>query len=252
MGTPNSTNKPYIITICLLTLIIIGGGIYFIFFHNNNNNNNNGSSNNHPHSFTPDTADITDDTDATTYTKDTLLGELNCIKDQKPNADYCIIDNSKILNARKGIAYTLIENTSDFDKLAKIEINKDDAKKATVRFDEKMVEQIYGEKGLNFPIYLTFSREIESAKITGFGQGVGDEYIFFVMKDGNVGMLSVYSMLKDKKYDPYYVKGVKDVIAIIDGSSYDDYTGGHTNYAVRSDKTAYDLQPLLPGWGVSE
>lgn len=247
MGTRKSNNNtPYIIAIVILTAVIIGGGIYFIFF-------NKSSSTSSEKSYTPpETADITDDTDASTYTKDTLLGKLECVKDQKPNADYCKIESSKILNARKGITYTLTEDITDFDNLAKVEINKDDAKKATVKFDEKIVEQFYNVKGLNYPIYLTFSREIASYKIAGFGQGVGDEYIFFIMKDGSVGMLSVYSVVKDKKYDPYYVKGVKDVTAIIDGSSYDEYTGGHTNFAVRKDQTAYDLQPLLPGWGVIE
>ena len=238
MGTEKSTNKTgYIITIFILTLIIVGGGIYFLFFYKNNTEYK---------PLTPDTANTTDDKDAETYTKDTLLGKLTCVKDQKPNADYCKIDSSKIINAAKGFTYTLTDNDSDLQKLAKVEIDKDDAKKATIRFDEKMVEQYYGEKGLNFPIYLTFSREIKSYKIASFGQGVGNEYIFFVMKDGSLGMVSVYTMLKDKNYDPYFVKDVKDVTAIVSGSSYGDYGGSHTNYAVKDDKTAYDLQTLLP------
>lgn len=238
MATPNSTNRPYIITIFLLTLIIIGGGIYFMFFYKDESE--------YKHSLTPDTADTTDDKDAETYTKDTLLGKLTCVKDQKPNADYCKIESSKIVNATKGFTYTLTDNDEDLQKLAKIEIDKDDASKATIRFDEKMVERYYGEKGLNFPIYLTFSREIASYKIASFGQGVGNEYIFFVMKDGSVGMASVYTMLKDKNYNPYFVKGVSGVTAIVSGSSYGEYGGSHTNYAVKSDKTAYDLQTLLP------
>lgn len=243
MGTPNSTNKPYIITIFLLTLIIVGGGIYFLFFYKNNTEYK---------WVAPERADINDDTNADTYTKDTLLGKLDCVKDQKPNADYCKIDSAKILNAKQGITYTWTENDGDFEKLAKVEIDKNDAKKATIKFDEKMVEQFYGEKGLNFPIYLTFSREIDSYKIAGFGQGVGDEYIFFVMKDGSVGMVSVYTMLKDKKYDPTFVKNVKDVVAIQGGSSYNGDFGGHTNYAITKNQTAYDLQTLLPSWGTSE
>lgn len=247
MGTEKPTNKTgYIITIFILTLIIIGGGIYFIFFYKNYQEKTEYKP------VSPNTADITDDTDATTYTKDTLLGKLECVKDQKPGADYCKIDSSKILNAKKGVTYTLTENESSFDKLAKIEISKDEPNKATIRFDEKLVEQFYGKKGLNFPIYITFSSEISSYKIAGFGQGVGDEYIFFIMKNGDVGMLSVYSMLKNDKYDPVYVKGVKDVTAIIEGSNYDEGIGNHTNYAVRADKTGYDLQTLLPGWGTTE
>lgn len=243
MATPNSTNKPYIITIFLLTLIIVGGGIYFLFFYKNNTE------------YTwdiPERADINDDTDATTYTKDTLLGTLECVKDQKPGADYCKINSDKILNSKDGVTYTWTENDYDFSKLANIEIGKDDAKKATIKFDEKLVEKYYGEKGLNFPIYLTFSREIDSYKIAGFGQGVGDEYIFFVMKDGSVGVVSVYTMLKDKKYDPSYVKNVKDVVAIHSGHSYNGNFGGQTNFAITKNQTAYDLQTLLPHWGTNE
>ncbi|MDO4753298.1 MAG: hypothetical protein Q4A36_03665 [Candidatus Saccharibacteria bacterium] len=248
MGAQNSSNnKPYIITIFILIAILIGGGVYFLFFHKNNNS---GADRNTM--SPPAVANITDDTDATTFTKDTLLGKLDCIKDQKPEADYCIIDNSKILNAKKDITYTLTNNTDDFAKLAKVEIDKNDTKKATVKFDEKIIEQFYGVKGLNYPVYLTFSREIASYKIAGFGQGVGDEYIFFIMKDGSVGMLSVYSVVEDKKYDPYYVKGVKDVTAILEGSSYDEYSGGHTNYAVTKNQTAYDLETLMPGWNTTE
>lgn len=243
MATPKSTSKPYVIIIFILTLIIIGGGIYFLFFYKNQTE----------YRWTaPERANINDDTNADTYTKDTLLGKLECVKDQKPNADYCKINSNKILNAKKDIIYTWTENDGDFDKLAKIEIDKDNAKKATIRFDEKMVEQFYGEKGLNFPIYLTFSREIKSYKIAGFGQGVGDEYIFFIMEDGSVGMVSVYTMLKDKKYDPSYVKTVKDIVAIQGGSSYNGDFGGHTNFAITKNQTAYDLQTLLPSWGVSE
>lgn len=247
MGADKPNSKTgYIITIFILTLIIIGGGIYFIFFYKNYQEKTEYKP------VTPDPADINDDTDATTYTKDTLFGKLTCIKDQKPDADYCKIDSDKILNAKKDVSYTLNEHQSSFENLAKIEIDKDDAKKATIKFNEKIVEQFYGEKGLNFPIYINFSSEIDSYKIAGFGQGVGDEYIFFVMKNGNVGMLSVYSMLKNKKYDPAYVKGVKDVTAIVEGGSYNEYIGGHTNYAVRNDKTGYDLQTMLPGWGATE
>ena len=225
MGTDKSTSKFYIAIIFILTAIIVGGGIYFIFFYKNDNNG-------YHRPLAPDTANTDDDDNATTYKKDTLLGELECVKDQKPDdkkIEIFKIDNSKILNAQKGSTYTLTFNDGDFDKLAKVEIDKDDAKKATIRFDEKMVEQFYGEKGLNFPIYLYFSREIDSYKITGFGQGVGDEYIFFVLKDGIVAMVSVYTMLKDKKYDPYMVKGVKDITAIQGGSRYGEYGGGHTN-----------------------
>ena len=241
MAEQKSSSKYYIATIVLLIAVIIGGAIYFITQNQNKTE---------IITYTaPETADITDDTDADTYTKDTPLGKLDCVKDQKPDADYCIIDTAKILNPLKDNTYTWTEDDGDFEKLAKVEIDKSDAKKATVRFDEKIVEKFYDEKGLNFPIYVTFSSEIDSYKIAGFGQGVGDEYIFFIMKNGNVAMLSVYSMLKDKKYNPVMVKNVKDVVAIHGGSSYNEYIGGHTNYAITKNQTAYDLQSLLPSWG---
>jgi hypothetical protein len=243
MGTQNTSKTPYIITIFILLAVIIGGGVYLIFFAGNRTEEK--------HIPSPERANIDDDTDAEKYTKDTLLGKLECVKDQKPGADYCKIDSAKILNSKAGVTYTWTENDADFNKLASIEIDKDDAHKATIKFDQILVEKYYGEKGLNFPIYLTFSREIDSYKIAGFGQAVGDEYIFFVLKDGNVGMVSVYSMLKDKKYDPVMVKGVKDIIAIQGGSSYNDYFGNHTNFAITKNQTAYDLQTLLPSWGTT-
>ena len=240
MGTQNSNNNPYIITIIFLILIIVGGGAYFLFFNGNTKEPE------RKHSLTPETANTTDDKDAETYKKDTPLGELECVKDQKPDADYCKIDSSKIINAQKGVTYTLTDNDSDLQKLAKITIDEKDARNATIRFDEKLVEQYYGEKGLNFNIYLTFGSDIVYYKITSFGQGVGNEYIFFSMKNGAVGMVSVYSMLKDKKYDPYMMQNIRDITTIVSGSRYDEYSGGHTNFAVKSDKTAYDLQTLLP------
>ena len=239
MSTPKTNNKPYIVTIILLVLVIIGGGVYFLFFDDDKKVE-------YKEPLLPETADTTDDEKATTYTKDTLLGKLECVKDQKPNADYCTIDNSLIINAQKGFTYTLTDNDEDLQKLASIEIDPNDNKKATVKFNEDLVKQYYGEEGLNYPIYFTFSREVSSYRIGSFGQGVGDEYIFFVMKDGNVGLVSVYTMLKDKQYDPYMMRNVKDVTAIVSGSSYGEYSGGHTNYAVTSDKRAYDIQTLLP------
>ena len=254
MREQNSNNKVLVGIIFVLVAIIIGGGAYFLFFQKKDS----GSSEKKDESSisTPAVADITNDTNAETSKKDTAVGKLDCVKDQKEGADYCKIDSANILNARSGITYTLTELTkddslaSDFEKLAKITINKDDAKKAEIRFDEKVVEQYYGEKGLNYKIFVTFSREIVSTKIAGFGQAVGDEYVFFIMKDGTVDMLRVYSMLKDKKYDPRVISGVKDVTTILGGSSYSEIGGGHTNFAVRSDGKAYDLQTMLPSWGV--
>ena len=180
MEEKSSNNKPYIITIAVLIAIILGGGVYLLFFQNKNTSapseNKESSESNIP---APATADITDDTDATKVKKETLLGELECIKDQKPGADYCNIDSEKILNARSGVKYTLTELTkddslaSDFEKLAKITIDKDDAKKAEIKFDKDMVKKYYGESGINFSIYVTFIREVVSKKIAGFGQGVG-------------------------------------------------------------------------------
>ena len=254
MSTQHS-NKPYIITIIILLAIIVGGGIYFLFIQKKDESESKAAET----TITPPAvADITDDEEATTFTKDTLLGKLECVKDQKPDADYCKIDSSKILNARKGSTYTLTELTkedslnSDFEKLAKIEIDKDDPKLAYITFDKDVVKRYYGIDGYSYKITVPFSRKAVSSKIAGFGQGVGDEYIFFIMEDGTIDMLRVYSMLHDKKYDPYVIKGVNKVASILGGNSYDEYTGGHTNFAIRSDSTAYDLASLLPSWNTAE
>ena len=250
MGKENSnTNKTLVVIIVLLLAIIIGGGAYFLFFQKN------GDEKAIPD---PAVADVTDDEKATVTTKDTLLGKLDCVKDQIPGADYCKIDSSKILNARAGATYTLTELTktesqsSDFEKLAKITIDKDDAKKIKITFDKDVVEQFYGTKNYGYTIDISFDRDVESARIAGFGQGVGDEYIFFLMKDGTLDMLRVSAMLKDKNFNPHRIKGIDHIVAVLGGSSYKDNMGGHTNYAVRSDQTAYDLETLLPSWGVQQ
>ena len=249
----SNNNKPYIITILILLAIILGGGTYFLFFQNRGSSG--GTQNEEKTIDPPAVADITDDKEAETFKKDTPFGELDCVKDQRPEADYCLVDSSKILNAYKDFTYTLTELyaedsfVSDYDKLAKIEIDKEDPKIARINFDKDLVKRYYDKEGLNFTITVPFSRKALSYKIAGFGQGVGDEYIFFLMEDGTIDMLRVYTMLNDKKYDPYVIKGVKDVVTIVGGSSYNEYSGGHTNFAVRKDKTAYDLMSLLPSWG---
>ena len=207
---------------------------------------------------TPPVADVTDDEKATIITKDTLLGKLECVKDQLPDADYCKINSSKIRNARAGVTYTLTELTkddslaSDFEKLANITIDKNDAKEVKVTFNKDVVERYYGTKNYGYTISISFDRDIASTKIAGFGQGVGDEYIFFLMKDGTLDILRISSMLRDKNFNPYCIKGIDHIVAVLGGSSYDDHTGGHTNFAVRDDQTAYDLATLLPSWGIEQ
>ena len=252
----SSNNKPYLITIIILILIIIGGGI-FIFTQNNSNNNNKESDSDHAINPTP-TANTDDDENAETFEKDTPLGTLQCVKDQIPGADYCNIPNSKILNARQRFSYTLTElskadsDNSDFEKLAKIEIDKDNGKEAKITFDKNIVDRYYDIKNYSYSITVPFSRKAISSKIASFGQGVGDEYIFFIMEDGTIDMLRVYAILNDKNYNAHRIDTVKDVTAILGGSSYDEYSGGHTNYAIRKDQTAYDLASLLPSWGTSD
>lgn len=249
----SNNNTPLIITIIILVAIIVGGGIYILVTQTKTDNKNKETA-----IVTPPVADITDDEEATATTKDTLLGKLECIKDQKENADYCKIDSSKILNARPGITYTLTELTkedsyaSDFEKLAKITIDKNDAKQIKVTFDKDVVERYYDTKGYGYTIDISFDRDVASTKIAGFGQGVGDEYIFFLMKDGTLDILRISSMLRDKNFNPHRIKGIDHIVAVLGGNSYNDYTGGHTNFAVRDNQTAYDLMTLLPSWGVEQ
>jgi len=252
--TSNNSNKIYLTIIIILLLVIIGGGI---FFFTRNNNSNSKSDDNHTINPTP-TANTDDDENAETFEKDTPLGKLQCVKDQIPEADYCNIPTSKILNARKNFEYTLTElsqeesQSSDFEKLAKIEIDKDDGKEAKITFDKNVVDRYYDVKDFSYTITVPFSRKALSSKIAGFGQGVGDEYIFFLMEDGTIDMLRVYAIINDKNYNAHRIDGAKDVVTILGGSSYDEYSGGHTNFAVRKDQTAYDLASLLPSWGSSD
>lgn len=254
---PNkSNNTPFVITIIILCAIIIGGIIFFIIYQSNNSGSNSSTSTNPEEAriVPPAVADITDDDAATVTSKDTLLGKLDCIKDQDPSADYCKIDSSKIRNARQGTTYTLTELSKEdslesvFEKIADITIDKNDAKQIKVTFNKDVVERYYDTKGYGYTISISFDRDVASTKIAGFGQGVGDEYIFFLMKDGTLDVLRISSMLKDKNFNPYRIKGIDNIVAVLGGSEYTEYGGGHTNYAVRSDQTAYDLVSFIPSW----
>ena len=251
-----NSHTPYIITIVILVAVILGGGAYFLFFHNKGNDNSSNESKADTDIKPPAVADITDDDQTTTVTKNTLLGNLDCIKDQLPEADYCKIPTTKIRNAREGETYTLTEltkeesGTADFEKLAKITIDKNDAKQVKIEFDKNMVEKFYDTKNYGYTVSISFDRDVVSTKIAGFGQGVGDEYIFFLMKDSTVDILRVSTMLSDRNFNPHRIQGVDHVVAVLGGSTYNDITGGHTNYAVRDDQTAYDLMTLVPSWGL--
>ena len=253
-----NSSTPYIITIVILAAIIIGGGAYFLFFHDKGNDNSSDTAKTDTEVKPPAVADITDDDQITTTTKNTLLGSLECVKDQLPDADYCKIPSTKILNARAGEIYTLTELTkedsanSDFEKLAKITIDKDDAKQIKIEFNKDIVEKFYATKNYGYTISISFDRDVAATKIAGFGQGVGDEYIFFLMKDGTLDILRVSTMLSDKNFNPHRIQGIDHIVAVLGGSAYDEKTGGHTNYAIRDDQTAYDLQMLIPSWGVGQ
>ena len=254
MDSQDSNNKVLIGIIIVLAAVIVGGGAYFLFFQKKDEGSKELKT--ETSVSAPTVADITDDKDSAVTEKETALGKLECVKDQKPNGDYCKINSSKIRNARAGVTYTLTELTkedslaSDFEKLAKITIDSKDAKQVKIAFNKDIVERYYGTSGYGYTIDVSFDRDVASTKIAGFGQGVGDEYIFFIMKDGTVDILQIATMIKDKNFNPHRIKGVEDISAILGGSSYNEYGGGHTNYAVRRDQTAYDLQTLLPSWGV--
>ena len=265
MKMQNSSNKPLVVTVVVLAAIILCGGAYLLFFKDKggdgDSSSGSGNATNTDDSTisAPVVPDINKTEDTTTVTKDTLLGKLECVEDKKSaESSYCKIENSKIRNARSGVTYTLTELTkedslaSDFEKLAKVTIDEKDAKLVTVKLDKEVVKRYYNNDGYDFTITITFDREVSSSKIAGFGQGVGDEYIFFLMKDNTLDVLSVAKMLKDRNFDPQILKGVSDVTAVLGGSSYNDKTGGHTNFAVRSDQTAYDLETMMPSWGTEQ
>lgn len=249
MSKRDSNNKVLVGITCVLAAIIVAGGAYFLFFQKKDEGQEKKEESNISAPVVPD---ITDDKNAETSKKDTALGSLECVKDQ--TADYCKIDNSKILNARSGVTYTLTELSendsmaSDFDKLATITLSED-LKEAKIKLNNEIIKQYYDKNGYTFEITITMTREIAATKVAGFGQAVGDEYIFFIMKDGSVYYLQVADMLKTRKFDPQRVKNVEKIVNILGGNSYTELSGGHTNFAVRSDGKAYDLQTLLPSWG---
>lgn len=96
-----------------------------------------------------------------------------------------------------------------------------------------------------------FNKKILQVKISGFGQAVGDEYIYYVMEDGTVEYTPIFNELKDnwnsgnalKKHTT--MSGVSEVSYISGADVVNGTTGHYTTIAVKKDGSFYDLQPIL-------
>lgn len=81
--------------------------------------------------------------------------------------------------------------------------------------------------------------------LTGFGQAVGDETLFFIMADGTVEYIPLAKAIQDNNIKSYgKLPNVSNVIKFYDGSSCpaEGYTGcGHQALAQRADGNYYEL-----------
>lgn len=81
--------------------------------------------------------------------------------------------------------------------------------------------------------------------LTGFGQAVGEETLFFIMADGTVEYIPLAKAVQENKIKSYgKLPNVNNVIKFYDGSSCpaEGYTGcGHQSLAQRADGNYYEL-----------
>lgn len=81
--------------------------------------------------------------------------------------------------------------------------------------------------------------------LTGFGQAVGEETLFFIMEDGTIEYIPLAKAIQENKIKSYgKLPNVSNVIKFYDGSSCpaEGYTGcGHQSLAQRADGNYYEL-----------
>lgn len=138
---------------------------------------------------------------------------------------------------------------SDNDKEVKINIKWD----SFVNYNENETK--------DYSYVVKFNNEVRKAYVGFWGQSMGNESIFYLMKDGTVEYTPItYNDAKDALQNPdsYSLKshgkidGVEDVvmIATIQAGPANSTIGGYaTTIAIKADGTFYDLREILINTG---
>ena len=95
-----------------------------------------------------------------------------------------------------------------------------------------------------------FSQEVVDIYIGGFGQSVGSETLFYLMKDGTVEYTPVKKAINYNNVISFgKLEGVQDVVKFYQAYYVVQTGGGNTMIAQKADGTFYDLYPIIKSTG---
>ena len=185
-------------------------------------------------------------------TIDTLVGTLSCKQSQSnPDNRYCFIPNEKIINAKENYRYILEEfndetisfNLQSLRDAVNITINPSDQKQVTVTFLDSFNNSWRTYMTPDTPHIFNFATNVTEAKVVGFGQANGHEYLYFVLENGDLWQVKVSDMASEH-YEAKIVPDVSGITTVLQGGELGEGDGGNCALAVRSDGLIYHLNPL--------
>lgn len=233
----------------LIIVILILAGIIAILllkptlfnFNNTSNGNNNGN---------PDS------------------GEKEDKKEETPKTfDLANFDSTKSLNKKSNIKYgetateanTVMSKPNTSPVVNYISVELQDSKKEAV-ISANWDEMLYNGKSKEYTYTISnFDKKISKVYVTGWGQAIGSETVFYIMEDGTLEYTPVpYNVVKEAANNNGSitlksngkVPNVEDVvmIATVSAAPTDSPVGGYVAaIAIKSDGSFYDLTNILNG-----
>lgn len=153
------------------------------------------------------------------------------------NGDYELTYSQSIYNSDFGLSMYLLS----------------DQKSVRINIQSYAIKNIYQLNISDFTKVIKFDKKVLQIFFGGFGQAVGDEYIFFLMEDGTVEYvpfyeeLSKWSSLSDseKMNSHGAVTGVDNVVGLYGLTVDSEYSGYNSVGAARKDGTFYNLFEII-------
>ena len=180
-------------------------------------------------------------------------------------------DSSKIINKKNDtIIYINNDNSRVYEALSKLEYNNElsnyaiwtkydyNKNTATILVNWEELKSFNNESAKAYEYTVSnFEGKIRKVYVGGWGQAIGNETIFYLMKDGTVEYTSIDSNVVNealKDPDNFSLKssgkvdGVEDIVMIarIGVGSTETPVGGYgTTIAIKADGSFYDLYEIL-------
>ncbi len=95
-----------------------------------------------------------------------------------------------------------------------------------------------------------FSADVIDVYLGYMGQGIGQETVLFLMKDGSVEYLPIKDAFKNNTFKSYgKLSSVNDIVEIINGNVKYENGGNRAVFAIKQDGSFYELSTMLKNTG---